>query len=84
MSNMTMLKHLEQLGYRDQTTVHGFRTSFRMWAAEQTDYPREVAEAALAHQNPDRVEAAYQRGTLLPKRHAMMEDWSKFIGGCDE
>jgi len=56
-------------------TVHGFRSSFRMWAAETTAYPREVAEHALAHQLPDLVERAYQRGTQFAKRQALMAEW---------
>jgi hypothetical protein len=51
-----------------------------MWAAESTNYPREVAEHALAHQLPDAVERAYQRGTQFAKRSAMMNDWAKFCG----
>jgi integrase len=58
-------------------TVHGFRSTFRMWAAENTAYPREVAEHALAHQLPDAVERAYQRGTQFAKRKALMTDWAK-------
>ncbi len=61
-------------------TVHGFRSTFRMWAAESTNYPREVAEHALAHQLPDAVERAYQRGTQFTKRAAMMNEWAKFCG----
>jgi integrase len=57
-------------------TVHGFRSSFRMWAAETTNYPREVAEHALAHQLPDAVERAYQRGSQFAKRTALMTEWS--------
>lgn len=64
----------------DPITVHGFRSTFRMWAAESTNYPRDVAEHALAHQLPDAVERAYQRGTLFNKRAAMMSDWAKFCG----
>lgn len=69
-------------------TVHGFRSTFRMWAAESTNYPREVAEHALAHQLPDAVERAYQRGTQFAKRAAMMNEWAKFCGtvrgdGCE-
>ena len=62
----------------DGITVHGFRSTFRMWAAEATAYPREVAEHALAHQLPDAVERAYQRGTQFAKRKALMVDWGKF------
>jgi integrase len=59
-------------------TVHGFRSSFRMWAAETTNFPREVAEHALAHQLPDAVERAYQRGSQFTKRTALMEEWSAY------
>lgn len=61
-------------------TAHGFRSTFRDWAAEQTNYAREVAESALAHTIGNQVEAAYRRGDLLEKRRRMMEDWAKF---CD-
>lgn len=59
-------------------TVHGFRSSFRMWAAENTIYPREVAEHALAHQLPDAVERAYQRGSQFAKRTVLMSEWSTY------
>ncbi|WP_395770255.1 tyrosine-type recombinase/integrase [Arenimonas sp.] len=59
-------------------TVHGFRSTFRMWAAESTNYPREVAEHALSHQLPDAVERAYQRGSQFVKRAALMADWSVY------
>jgi len=59
-------------------TVHGFRSSFRMWAAETTNYPREVAEHALAHQLPDAVERAYQRGSQFAKRAALMAEWTVY------
>lgn len=58
---------------------HGFRSTFRDWAAEQTNYPREVAEMALAHTIADKTEAAYRRGDLLAKRTRMMADWANFI-----
>lgn len=62
-------------------TVHGFRSTFRDWAAEQTDYPAEVAEMALAHVVGDKVEAAYRRGDLLRKRFLFMEDWASYSLG---
>jgi integrase len=62
----------------DGITIHGFRSSFRMWAAETTSYPREVAEHALAHQLPDAVERAYQRGSQFAKRAALMTEWSNY------
>ena len=61
--------------------MHGFLSTFRNWAAEQTSYPREVCEHMLAHQLPNRVEAAYLRSDLLDKRRALMEDWSRFCFG---
>ena len=68
---------LRRLG-RSELTVHGFRSTFRDWCGEHTNYPREVAEAALAHINADKTEAAYARGDLFAKRARMMEDWSRF------
>jgi integrase len=61
-------------------SVHGFRSSFRDWAAEATNYPRELAETALGHTLKDRVERAYQRGDLLAKRARLMADWGEFCG----
>jgi integrase len=58
---------------------HGFRSTFRDWAAEHTNYPNEVCEAALAHTIGDKVEAAYRRGDLFEKRRHMMEDWAAFL-----
>lgn len=58
---------------------HGFRSTFRTWAAEYTDHPREVCEMALAHVLGNRVEAAYNRGDLLEKRRLLMEDWAVFL-----
>ena len=63
LSNMAMLQLLK--GMRPGLTVHGFRSSFRDWAAEQTNHPREVAEAALAHIIPNAAERAYKRGDLF-------------------
>ena len=60
-------------------TVHGFRSSFRDWAAEQTNFPREVAEAALAHTLADKTEAAYRRTTMLAKRRELMEHWAAYL-----
>lgn len=59
-------------------TVHGFRSTFRDWAAEQTNFPRELAEAALAHTLRDKVEAAYQRGDLLERRRKLMDAWAAY------
>lgn len=59
---------------------HGFRSTFRDWASERTNYPREVAEMALAHAISNKVEAAYRRGDLFQKRIEMMQDWADFVG----
>jgi len=77
LSNMAMLALLKRMD-RDDLTVHGFRSTFRDWAAERTNYPREVAEAALAHVVGDKVEAAYRRGDLFEKRCRLMAEWAKF------
>jgi integrase len=63
---------------QDGVTVHGFRSSFRTWAAERTNYPREICEVALAHTVGDETERAYQRGDLLDKRRRLMDQWSAF------
>jgi integrase len=76
LSNMAMLKLLKRMG-RSDLTAHGFRSTFRDWAAERTNYPREVAEMALAHTVGDKVEAAYRRGDLFAKRRRLMEEWAK-------
>ena len=59
--------------------AHGFRSSFRDWAAECTDAPREVCELALAHVNSDRVEAAYRRSDLFDRRRVLMDDWAAYV-----
>jgi integrase len=79
LSDMSLTAVLRRMG-REDITVHGFRSTFRDWAAESTNFPREVAEHALAHSLPDKVEAAYRRGDLLEKRIAMMEAWSTYCG----
>lgn len=77
LSNMSMLMMLRRIG-REDMTVHGFRSTFRDWAAEQTNFSREVAEAALAHVITDRTEAAYRRGDLFEKRRRLMAAWATF------
>lgn len=62
-------------------TVHGFRSAFRTWCEEQTSYPRSVTEAALAHVNADKTEAAYQRSDLFDRRRELMRAWSDFCTG---
>ena len=65
---------------RAGVTVHGFRSTFRDWCAEATDTLREIAEAALAHRNKDKVEAAYLRGDAIEKRRKLMEAWGAYCG----
>lgn len=79
MSDMTLLKILRDM--EAGVTVHGFRSTFRDWVADKTDYPGEVAEAALAHANSNKVEAAYRRTDFLEKRKALMADWAAFCSG---
>jgi integrase len=77
LSNMALAMLLRRLGYGN-ITAHGFRSSFRDWAAERTSFPREVAEMALAHKIPDAVEAAYRRSDLFDKRRKLMEAWAAY------
>lgn len=73
---LALLKRMD----RTDVTAHGFRSTFRDWCAEQTNYPRDVAEAALAHAVGDKVEAAYRRGDLFEKRALLMRDWAAYCG----
>ena len=77
MSNMAMLELLR--GMNPGLTVHGFRSTFRDWAAERTNFPNHVVEKALAHKIPDKVEAAYRRGELFEKRAKLMKQWADFL-----
>ena len=70
---------LKQLGIG--AVPHGFRSSFRDWAAEETDHPREVVEAALAHTVRNPVEAAYARSDLFERRRRLMGDWGAYLAG---
>jgi integrase len=83
LSSMAFLQLLKRMG-RGDLTAHGFRSTFRDWAAERTAYPREVAEMALAHTIGDKVEAAYRRGDLFEKRRNMMEAWADYCGTTQE
>jgi integrase len=78
LSDMTLSKLTRELGF--DVDVHGFRTSFRVWAQEQTDAPREVAEAALAHTIRNQAEAAYARSDLFERRRDLMTRWSASVG----
>jgi integrase len=77
LSQMAMAMLLRRMG-RDDLTVHGFRSTFRDWAAEETSFPNMVAEMALAHTVGNAVEAAYRRGDLLAKRRELMQTWADY------
>jgi integrase len=77
LSNMAFLTTLRRMGHRG-LTAHGFRSTFSDWCAEQTNFPSEVREMALAHAVGDKVEAAYRRGDLFQKRRALAEAWAQF------
>jgi integrase len=80
LSDMALLMLLRRME-RDDITAHGFRSTFRDWAAERTNFPNEVCEAALAHVIENKSEAAYRRGDLFEKRRLLMEQWGAF---CDQ
>jgi integrase len=88
LSAMAFTMLLRRMG-RDDLTTHGFRSTFRDWAGESTNFPREVAEAALAHTVGDDVERAYRRGDALQKRRKLMDAWARHCapkaeGGAEE
>ena len=89
LSDMALLAVIRRMNGKDQPPAwhdkngnaivpHGFRSTFRDWASEQTNYPRDVAEAALAHAIEDKTEAAYRRGDLFEKRYRLMNEWARF------
>ncbi|WP_036262703.1 tyrosine-type recombinase/integrase [Methylocapsa aurea] len=82
LSNMAMEMTLRRMKV-EGVTVHGFRSAFRDWAGEETHFPRELAEAALAHVIGDKAEQAYRRGDALEKRRALMEEWAAFCEGME-
>lgn len=77
LSENAMLALLKRMGY-GHITVHGFRSTFKDWASETTNFPDDLSEAALAHRIQDKAKAAYKRGTMLQKRRAMMEEWAAY------
>ncbi|HAO2891839.1 TPA: integrase, partial [Escherichia coli] len=77
LSNMSMEMLLRRM--KVDVTVHGFRSSFRDWAGDQTTFPRELAEAALAHKIGDAVEQAYRRSDALIKRKKLMKAWAEYL-----
>ncbi len=80
LSGMAMEMVLRRMKVTD-ATVHGFRSSFRDWAGNETHFPREVAEAALAHVIGDKAEQAYRRSDALEKRRELMEAWARYCEG---
>ena len=82
LSNMTLSKLIKELGIA--AVPHGFRSSFRDWAAERTSTPREVVEAALAHTVQNPTEAAYARSDLFERRRRLMDDWAAYLSGAPE
>lgn len=82
LSNAAMSELLKGMGYApDVATVHGFRSTFKDWCSEQTSYPNELSEMAMAHTVSDKVEAAYRRGDMREKRRKLMADWAAFCAG---
>jgi integrase len=81
LSNMAMLMCLK--GLQSDLTVHGFRSTFRDWAADKTDYPHEIVEAALAHTVGNDVVRAYRRTSFFDKRAALMEEWAAYCDGVE-
>jgi integrase len=79
LSDMTLPKLVKEIGY--PVDVHGFRTSFRTWAQERTNFPRDVVEKALAHSIRDKSEAAYARSDLFERRRKLMEAWAAHVAG---
>jgi integrase len=80
LSQMTLAMIVRRMGHT--VTVHGFRSSFKDWASEETKFSREVSEMALAHSIPDAVEAAYRRGELLEQRRKLTKQWEQFSGSA--
>jgi integrase len=81
MSNMVLLMTMRRV--KSAYTVHGFRSAFRIWASERTNFPREICEAALAHIIKDKTEAAYNRSDLFEKRRELMATWAAFVATTD-
>lgn len=82
LSDAAMRKYLQEDMQKPNCTVHGFRSTFRDWVSERTEFPGEIAEAALGHVIGDKTEAAYRRGDVLDRRRVMMDKWARFaVGG---
>jgi integrase len=78
LSNMSLEAVLRRMNLKDVATVHGFRSSFRDWASEETDHAGEIAEICLAHIVGDETVRSYRRGDILDKRRRLMNDWSTY------
>ena len=81
MSDATMARHMERRGMQERP--HGFRSSFRMWCAEATDTPREIAETALSHVTGSKVERAYNRSDYLERRKVLMQGWADYCSNTE-
>jgi integrase len=81
LSNMSLLMCLRRM--KVEVTTHGFRSTFRDWCGDEAGYPRELAEAALAHTIQSKSERAYRRGTAVELRRPMMEAWADFLEGAE-
>ena len=75
---------IKRMGRAGQITVHGFRSTFRDYIAEKTNFSGDIAEQALAHKLKDKTQAAYQRGDLLEKRRKLMTDWACYAYGISQ
>jgi integrase len=80
LADKTLLRLMQRMGRRDLTT-HGFRSTFMDWATEQTHFPAEMRDLALAHTVSDKVEAAYRRGDMFERRRKLMDAWAGFCTG---
>lgn len=83
LSNMAMTMCLRGQ-FAAKYTVHGFRSAFRDWTGDETDFSREIAEAALAHVIGDKAEQAYRRGDALERRRKLTEAWADYLSGVEE
>lgn len=81
LSENAMLALLKRMGF-EHVTVHGFRSTFKDWASETTDFPDDLSEAALAHRIRDKAKAAYKRGAMLEKRRSMMSAWAAYCSAA--
>ena len=80
LSSHALLALLKRRLGRDDLTVHGFRACFKTWASEETNFPNELSEMALAHAVGNKVEQAYRRGTGFKKRVALADAWAAYVG----